>query len=85
MAINAVWNRHFGPGGGTRHLHNFRRQINKPFEIVGMNLGSTCVIKELAFARYDITVIESKKINANDNFVVANDNFADDDAFAVAA
>jgi len=32
--------------------------------------------KEDFFARHDITVKSQNKLNANDNFVVANDNFA---------
>ncbi len=31
--------------------------------------------KEAVFARYDIAVMNQHKVNANDNFVAANDNF----------
>jgi hypothetical protein len=31
MAINASWNRRYGPGGGTRRLHQFYKKKQKRF------------------------------------------------------
>jgi hypothetical protein len=43
IAINAAWNRRYGPGGGTRRLHHFRpASLGTAF---GDEIGSTCVIK----------------------------------------
>jgi hypothetical protein len=47
MVINVAWNRRYGPGGGTRRLH----QSSLLFFVFIMNFGggetgSTCVIKK---------------------------------------
>ena len=56
MAINIVWNRQSGPGGGTRRLHHDEERVDKinsffdirlKFNLLffGGEIGSTHVVK----------------------------------------
>src|SRR5215469_9158748 len=60
MAINGLWNKRCGPGGGTRRLHQFPPavQSNRP-AAYGGETGSTRVVKIRTVARHDTTVIGS--------------------------
>lgn len=51
MAINGLWNRRCGPGGGTRRLHQSFCYIKN---FGGDEIGSTRVVKTVSFARYCI-------------------------------
>lgn len=72
MAINMEQNRHYGPGGGTRHLQKY-----------GGELDSTSVIKVLCLLDM-VDRKKPKKLNANniaDNSAVNcttshNENYA---------
>ncbi len=46
MAINAVRNKRYGPGGGTRRLHH-NGLIHQGGWLYGGETGSTCVVKVL--------------------------------------
>lgn len=65
IAINTLWNRFYGLGGSTRHLH---QRI-----LYGDDIASTYTIKMKSLHRYEYPATlcgeTSKTINANDNFV----------------
>jgi hypothetical protein len=56
MAINGLWNKRCGPGGGTRRLHQSRIEP----AAYGGETGSTRVVKISTVARHDTAVIGSK-------------------------
>ena len=63
MAINGVWNKRCGPGGGTRRLHHSplrRAAAGAKQDRRGR--------KGCFFARHDTAVIGSNLIVANDNY-----------------
>src|SRR5882757_1531662 len=61
MAINGLWNKRCGPGGGTRRLHQFAGSgIRFGAGLCGGEIGSTRVVKTRTVARYDTAVIGSK-------------------------
>lgn len=75
MAINGLWNKRSGPGGGTRHLHqkSFRFQSVEIFD--GDEIGSTHVIKIcLSLGEVPLLSVQKRVIAENDNFAFANDN-----------
>jgi hypothetical protein len=45
MAINALWHRHFGPGGGTRRLHQILESRRENAGFSGGETGSTSAVK----------------------------------------
>ena len=74
MAINALWNKRYGPGGSARRLHHF---FPETFKFLGPLWGRNRIdvrSKDIAFVRHGTTVIGLNFTNANDN-----------EAFAVAA
>lgn len=57
MTINALRNKRYGPGGGTRRLHHLQ-DLRKLSRIrYGAEIGSTCVVKVVAFVRHCTAVI----------------------------
>ena len=78
MAINVVWNRQSGPGGGTRRLHHDEERVDKInsfFDIRlkfnqlffwGRNRIDACS-KDSIFARHDIHRYRVNVVVANDN------------------
>ena len=59
MAINAAWNKRYGPGGGTRRLHHLALRGRNRIDMRG---------KDAAFARYGIRRYRAEHIVANDNY-----------------
>ncbi len=72
MAINALWHKRDGPGGGTRRLHLRKWKDFFRWGRIRIDVRS----KDRVFARHGTTVIGLKKISANGNkpFVAVNAN-----------
>ena len=64
MAINGVWNKRCGPGGGTRRLHHLTRPVSWPAE--GGETGSTRAVK--------IRLLPGMVPPSSDQITSANDN-----------
>lgn len=60
MAINALRNKRYGPGGGTRRLHHYGGEFRIDMRSKGM-----------VFARRSPTVIGLNLVVANDNYAEA--------------
>ncbi len=69
MAINALWNKRCGPGGGTRRLHHYLPAPDR-VGIGGGETGSTRVVKT-GFSLGMVPPLSGRFIDANDN--VASD------------
>ena len=68
MAINATWNKRYGPGGSTRRLHQIRGTgARKPAgPDYGGEPGSTCVVK-VWFSPGMVPPLSGRSLYANDN------------------
>lgn len=77
MAINGALSRYYGPGGGTRHLHQERPDGNllcgSPRKALtfadGGEIGSTCIEQCFALCSGWYRCDGPQLINANDNDV----------------
>ena len=66
MVLNVLWNRRYGPGGGTRRLHHLPGGPSGP-PLWGRNRIDVRG-KDKAFARYGTRRYRAKRIVANDNY-----------------
>ena len=88
IAINTIWNKLCGPGGGARRLHHHLSiLVDFDKKAYGDEISIDVSDKEIAFAHgmTSWTLCQNVLINANDNFayaIASNDNY---DAGAVAA
>ncbi len=57
MAINALWNRRSGPGGGTRRLHHSGLRLCRALRRGRNRIDARS--KDMVFARHDSAVIGS--------------------------
>lgn len=70
MALNPLWNKRSGPGGGTRRLHHFCDRVPRVWGLparYGDEIGSTRVVKTLVVLGMVPAVIGLNLISANDN------------------
>lgn len=66
MMINGMWNRRFGPGGGTRRLHQIIQELCRALALWGRNRIDVRN-KDISFIRHCTVVIGLFKISANRN------------------
>ncbi len=79
MVINVAWNRRCGPGGGTRRLHqslSFGRFWRGRNRIDVRNKEVLILPGMISPQRINKVNANKKAKAANDNIVVANDNYA---------